>query len=141
MTYLVLPTIGIFTLAVALVPLALVFDALDGRVARWCHAHSALGRELDSLADAISFGVARLSGLCGWHARRLGSGRVDLFRRLHPANSQAMSLNLREPCLGLRLPLARGVGTSNRWPRLPKPRPLMQRSVTIRGGGPTPRPG
>ena len=58
MTYLVLPTIGIFTLAVALVPLALVFDTLDGRVARWRHAHSTLGRELDSLADVISFGVA-----------------------------------------------------------------------------------
>jgi CDP-diacylglycerol--serine O-phosphatidyltransferase len=58
MTYLVSPSIGIFTLAVALVPLALVFDTLDGRVARWRHAHSTLGRELDSLADVISFGVA-----------------------------------------------------------------------------------
>ena len=58
MTYLVSPSIGLFTLAVALVPLALVFDMLDGRVARWRHAHSTLGRELDSLADVISFGVA-----------------------------------------------------------------------------------
>jgi len=31
---------------------------LDGRVARARRAHSALGRELDSLADVISFGVA-----------------------------------------------------------------------------------
>jgi CDP-diacylglycerol--serine O-phosphatidyltransferase len=30
---------------------------LDGRIARWRHAHSALGRELDSLSDIISFGV------------------------------------------------------------------------------------
>ena len=37
---------------------ALVFDVLDGRVARWRHATSTLGRELDSLADVISFGVA-----------------------------------------------------------------------------------
>jgi CDP-diacylglycerol--serine O-phosphatidyltransferase len=58
MTYLVSPSVGLFTLAVALVPLALVFDALDGRVARWRHAHSTLGRELDSLADVLSFGVA-----------------------------------------------------------------------------------
>ena len=58
MTYLGSPTVGLFTLAVALVPVALVFDALDGRVARWRHAHSTLGRELDSLADVISFGVA-----------------------------------------------------------------------------------
>ncbi len=44
--------------AAALVPLALVFDVLDGRVARWRHGGSPLGRELDSLADVISFGVA-----------------------------------------------------------------------------------
>jgi len=37
---------------------ALVFDVMDGRVARWRHNASALGRELDSLADVISFGVA-----------------------------------------------------------------------------------
>lgn len=44
--------------ATALIPVALVFDVLDGRVARARHKHSALGRELDSLADVISFGVA-----------------------------------------------------------------------------------
>lgn len=41
-----------------LVVLALVFDVLDGRIARWRHDTSPLGRELDSLADVISFGVA-----------------------------------------------------------------------------------
>jgi CDP-diacylglycerol--serine O-phosphatidyltransferase len=44
--------------AAALTPAALAFDWLDGRVARWRHQHSPLGRELDSLADIISFGVA-----------------------------------------------------------------------------------
>jgi CDP-diacylglycerol--serine O-phosphatidyltransferase len=44
--------------AVALGPLAFLFDTLDGRVARWRQKHSAMGRELDSLADVISFGVA-----------------------------------------------------------------------------------
>jgi CDP-diacylglycerol--serine O-phosphatidyltransferase len=47
-----------FFAAAALAPAALVFDTLDGRIARWRHKHSALGRELDSLADIISFGVA-----------------------------------------------------------------------------------
>jgi len=47
-----------FFAAAALTPAALVFDWLDGRVARWRHQHSPLGRELDSLADIISFGVA-----------------------------------------------------------------------------------
>jgi CDP-diacylglycerol--serine O-phosphatidyltransferase len=46
-----------FLLAAAMTPLALIFDVLDGRIARWRHQHSALGRELDSLADVISFGV------------------------------------------------------------------------------------
>ena len=44
--------------ACALVLAALVFDVLDGRVARWRQQSSTLGRELDSLADIISFGVA-----------------------------------------------------------------------------------
>jgi len=42
----------------ALVFAALIFDILDGRIARWRRKASALGRELDSLAAAISFGVA-----------------------------------------------------------------------------------
>lgn len=42
----------------ALLVAALVFDVLDGRIARWRQKASAMGRELDSLADVISFGVA-----------------------------------------------------------------------------------
>lgn len=53
--------------AVMLIPLAFVFDALDGRVARWRQSASTLGRELDSLSDVISFGVApaALAYACG----------------------------------------------------------------------------
>ncbi|MDQ6628403.1 MAG: CDP-alcohol phosphatidyltransferase family protein [Pseudomonadota bacterium] len=60
--------------AAACAPAALIFDILDGRVARWRQTSSALGRELDSLADVISFGVAPAalafaSGLAGgWDA-------------------------------------------------------------------------
>jgi CDP-diacylglycerol--serine O-phosphatidyltransferase len=54
-------------LGMALIPLAFVFDALDGRIARWRKVSSTLGRELDSLADVISFGVApaALAYACG----------------------------------------------------------------------------
>ena len=45
-------------IAAAFAPAAFVFDVIDGRVARWRQTASALGRELDSLADVISFGVA-----------------------------------------------------------------------------------
>ncbi len=41
-----------------LIPLALVFDILDGLIARRMVRHSLLGADLDSLADIVSFGVA-----------------------------------------------------------------------------------
>jgi CDP-diacylglycerol---serine O-phosphatidyltransferase len=61
MQYVGTQAIGWFYAAAALAPAAFVFDMLDGRVARWRRTHSALGRELDSLADVISFGVAPAS--------------------------------------------------------------------------------
>ncbi|MDT9000139.1 CDP-diacylglycerol--serine O-phosphatidyltransferase [Paucibacter sp. APW11] len=58
MTYLQLKDVVHLYYACALIPAALVFDVLDGRIARWRQQSSSLGRELDSLADVISFGVA-----------------------------------------------------------------------------------
>ena len=54
-------------IGMALIPLAFVFDVFDGRIARWRKVASTLGRELDSLADVISFGVApaALGYACG----------------------------------------------------------------------------
>lgn len=47
-----------FTLASWLILLALLFDGLDGRVARVTNTTSQFGVEFDSLADIISFGIA-----------------------------------------------------------------------------------
>ncbi len=58
MRYLDSQSLAHFFAAAVMAPLAFIFDVLDGRVARARHTHSALGRELDSLADVISFGVA-----------------------------------------------------------------------------------
>lgn len=44
--------------AFALMPVALVMDIADGRIARWRFKKSPLGADLDSLADVISFGMA-----------------------------------------------------------------------------------
>ncbi|CEP19983.1 hypothetical protein [Parasitella parasitica] len=44
--------------AMYLMPLGMLFDFMDGRVARWRNNSSLLGQELDSLADLISFGLA-----------------------------------------------------------------------------------
>jgi len=51
-------TAAFFWLGAALLPVALVMDALDGRIARRRGMASPLGQELDSLADVVSFGVA-----------------------------------------------------------------------------------
>ena len=45
-------------IAAILIFLAMVFDMLDGRAARWAKQTSEFGAQLDSLCDAISFGVA-----------------------------------------------------------------------------------
>ena len=58
MTYIETGEIRHVYFAAALVFAALIFDILDGRIARWRQKASILGRELDSLADVISFGVA-----------------------------------------------------------------------------------
>jgi len=54
-------------ISAALISLAFVFDVLDGYVARLFKSTSPLGRELDSLADIVSFGVApaALAYACG----------------------------------------------------------------------------
>ena len=47
-----------FDMALAMIVLAAVFDFLDGLAARVFHAYSDIGKELDSLADTVSFGLA-----------------------------------------------------------------------------------
>lgn len=44
--------------AFILLPLALVFDVIDGAIARATRRYSSIGADLDSLADIVSFGVA-----------------------------------------------------------------------------------
>ena len=58
MLYMASQSLTHFYAAAILAPAAFIFDVLDGRIARWRRQHSALGRELDSLADVISFGLA-----------------------------------------------------------------------------------
>jgi CDP-diacylglycerol--serine O-phosphatidyltransferase len=75
MTYLQNADVLHLLFACALIPLAFVFDVLDGRVARWRQQTSVLGRELDSLADVISFGVVPA-------AIAYGAGMNGLWDRL-----------------------------------------------------------
>ena len=52
---------GRLDMAAYFILIAAVFDFLDGFAARWLRAYSAMGKELDSLADVVSFGVAPAS--------------------------------------------------------------------------------
>ena len=58
MTYLQTADVRHVYFACGLVLAAFVFDVLDGRIARWRQKSSAMGLDLDSLADIVSFGVA-----------------------------------------------------------------------------------
>ncbi|PRX50294.1 CDP-diacylglycerol--serine O-phosphatidyltransferase [Prauserella shujinwangii] len=62
------------SLAIGAIGIAAVLDSLDGRIARLLDATSRIGAELDSLSDAISFGVAPALVLYVWLAEgsRLG---------------------------------------------------------------------
>jgi CDP-diacylglycerol--serine O-phosphatidyltransferase len=73
---------------------AMIFDFLDGFAARALKAYSAMGKELDSLADVVSFGVA--PGLLIYHLLYLSNtndvgsmfyinGGTSLFLMLVPA--------------------------------------------------------
>ena len=68
MQYLVTHDTLALWVAFALFPLALVLDFMDGRIARWRQKSSAIGADLDSLADVISFGMApaALGFACGF---------------------------------------------------------------------------
>ncbi|MFC4002085.1 CDP-alcohol phosphatidyltransferase family protein [Prauserella oleivorans] len=57
---------GNYVLTIGAIGVAAVLDSLDGRIARLLDATSKMGAELDSLSDAISFGVAPALALYVW---------------------------------------------------------------------------
>ena len=61
-----------FELSVIAIIFAALFDALDGRVARLIKGTSKVGKELDSLTDVISFGVAPAFIMYFWNLNNLG---------------------------------------------------------------------
>jgi len=49
---------GDFKNAAILILIGMMLDSMDGRLARMLNAQSEIGKELDSLADIVTFGVA-----------------------------------------------------------------------------------
>ncbi len=72
--------------AAKLIGIAVVLDTLDGRVARMSNVSSPFGKEFDSLADVISFGIAPAFLSLVWGLRNLDpsvAGSVDLVRHIY----------------------------------------------------------
>ncbi len=75
-----------FDLAAKAIGWAIVFDGLDGRIARMTNASSEFGREFDSLADVITFGMAPALLAYAWGVRPVeqiyGSQIVQHIQRI-----------------------------------------------------------
>ena len=63
---------GNYTFAVIFIVFAALLDALDGRIARLIKGTSEFGKELDSLTDFVSFGIAPVFVLYFWHLNIYG---------------------------------------------------------------------
>jgi len=70
-----------FDLAGFAVFVAMIFDGLDGRVARWTHTESTFGKEYDSLSDMVSFGIAPAVVTYQWGVARIAE-YGPLWRRV-----------------------------------------------------------
>jgi CDP-diacylglycerol---serine O-phosphatidyltransferase len=73
---------GAYTYASWLIIIASVFDFLDGTAARLLNARSEIGKQLDSLADMVSFGVAPAAILYALMANTLGYAAGGYFQWL-----------------------------------------------------------
>jgi CDP-diacylglycerol--serine O-phosphatidyltransferase len=93
--------------------IAIVLDGFDGRIARMMGATSKFGLQLDSLADAVSFGVAPALLLWVWHMRDLGYlGWIAAFVYMICGIMRLARFNVQSPdlkhFLGLPIPAAAG---------------------------------
>ncbi|MFZ4521182.1 MAG: CDP-diacylglycerol--serine O-phosphatidyltransferase [Bacteroidales bacterium] len=90
---------GNYVYASLFIFVAAVFDFMDGNAARILHAHSELGKQLDSLADLVSFGVA--PGIMIYQMISVNcSGSCNALERLHITPYFAMLIPI---CSALRL--------------------------------------
>lgn len=111
-----------FYIAIFLILMACIFDMLDGRLARFGGSESAFGREFDSIADIVSFGVAPALMVyrivlhefprLGWVVASLylvcGALRLARFNCLAAANSAKANKEFK----GFPIPAAAGLTAS-----------------------------
>src|SRR3977135_2803003 len=87
-----------FDYAAKAIGFAVMFDGLDGRIARMTGTSSDFGRELDSLADVITFGVAPALLAWTWGFRQLPTNLGELYAKLLQFGAIASFLFLMVAC-------------------------------------------
>ena len=65
-----------FDRAAKAIGFAILFDSLDGRIARMTGTNTEFGVQLDSLADVVSFGIAPAVMAYAWGVRKIGRAHV-----------------------------------------------------------------
>ncbi|HSN71366.1 MAG TPA: CDP-diacylglycerol--serine O-phosphatidyltransferase, partial [Steroidobacteraceae bacterium] len=88
---------GNFSRAGIAVFIAMVFDGLDGRVARWTNTQSEFGKQYDSLSDMVAFGLAPALVVYQWGVERIAEygrlwGRLGWLAAFFYAVAAAMRL-------------------------------------------------
>ena len=81
---------GSYELAAIAIFVAMVFDGLDGRVARMTNTQSDFGVQYDSLSDMVSFGIAPAIVIYGWGLT--GLGKVGIAAAFVYASCAALRL-------------------------------------------------
>ena len=81
---------GNFEVAAIAIFVAMVFDGLDGRVARMTNTQSDFGVQYDSLSDMVSFGIAPAIVIYGWGLT--GLGKVGIAAAFVYASCAALRL-------------------------------------------------
>jgi CDP-diacylglycerol--serine O-phosphatidyltransferase len=81
-----------FDLAARAIGIAILFDMLDGRIARATGTNSEFGKQFDSLADVISFGVAPAMLAFTWGFRQFFSTEPGIDRNLYWAGLLATAV-------------------------------------------------
>jgi CDP-diacylglycerol--serine O-phosphatidyltransferase len=103
-------------MAVIMMAMAALFDTIDGRVARYLNATSEFGKELDSLADLVSFGIAPATLL---YMVIMDKDKMDLYVEIIlPAIFATCGavrlarynvLNIKDHFVGIPIPIAGGL--------------------------------
>lgn len=113
---------GYFDVAAIAIFIAMVFDTLDGRVARLTNSETAFGAQYDSLSDMLAFGLAPALVVYSWSLSQLGkAGWLVAFLytaatglRLARFNTQTQDHD-RRYFQGLPCPAAAGVVAGMVW--------------------------